>query len=275
MILSNSKNTFMKIQGKTIWITGASSGIGEALATELFNQGATVILSARSSGKLNAIKARLDDMAKGRCFIVPCDVTIPEQIEEAAAKVQQLTDHLDILVNNAGVSQRSFALDTTISVDRALFEVNYFGAIGITKSIVPWMIKKGGGNVVVISSMAGKFGFRMRSTYSASKHALHGFFETLRAELHDKNIKVTMVCPGRVKTDISVNSVTGDGKKYGIMDSGQARGVPVEKCARIIVRAVRNNRKEIFIGRSELLLLTIKRVCAPLYYWIVNRASPT
>jgi dehydrogenase/reductase SDR family member 7B len=265
----------MKIQGKTAWITGASSGIGEALATELFNQGATVILSARSTGKLNDIKARLDGIAKDRCYVVACDVTLPEQIAEAAAKVQQLTDHLDILVNNAGVSQRSYALDTTISVDRDLFEVNYFGAIGITKSIVPWMIKKGGGNVVVISSMAGKFGFRMRSTYSASKHALHGFFETLRAELNDKNIKVTMVCPGRVKTDISVHSVTGDGKKYGIMDSGQARGVPVEKCARIIIRAVRNNRKEIFIGGPELLLLTIKRVCAPLYYWIVNRASPT
>jgi len=265
----------MKIQGKTAWITGASSGIGEALATELFNQGATVILSARSAGKLSDIKTRLDGIAKDRCFIIPCDVTIQQQIEEAAKNVQQLTDRLDILINNAGVSQRSYALDTAISVDRDLFEVNYFGTIGITKSIVPWMIKTGGGNVVVISSMAGKFGFRMRSTYSASKHALHGFFETLRAELHDKNIKVTLICPGRVKTDISVHSVTGDGKKYGIMDSGQARGVPVEKCARTIVRAIRNNRREVFIGAPELLLLTIKRVCTPLYYRIVNRASPT
>jgi short-subunit dehydrogenase len=137
------------------------------------------------------------------------------------------------------------------------------------------MISRGGGQIVLMSSMAGKYGFRMRSAYSASKHALHGFFETMRAELHDKNVKVVMICPGRIKTDISIHSLTGDGKIYGKMDQGQARGVPVEKCARIIVRAIRHNRKEVFIGRVELFLLTIKRICPPLFYWIVNRASPT
>jgi dehydrogenase/reductase SDR family member 7B len=265
----------MKIEGKTAWITGASSGIGEALAEELFNGGATVILSARNVTRLNALKTRLDAIGSGRCHVVPCDLTKMQEIEQSADKIKQLVSRLDILVNNAGVSQRSYALETDIAVDRELLEVNFFSAVAVTKLILPWMISTGGGQVVVISSMAGKFGFRMRSAYAASKHALHGFFETLRAEVHDKHVGVTMICPGRVKTDISINSLTGNGKQYGIMDQGQAHGVPVEKCARIIVRAIRNDRKEVFIGSPELLLLVIKRICPPLYYWIVNHASPT
>jgi len=265
----------MKIEGKIAWITGASSGIGEALADGLFRQGVTVILSARNIDKLNIIKSRLDKKEKGRCYLVACDVTKQSEIEGAIAEIKKLVDRVDILINNAGVSQRSYALETDISVDRSLFEVNFFGAVAVTKGILPWMISRGGGHVVVISSMAGKYGFRMRSAYAASKHALHGFFETLRAELHDQHVKVTLICPGRVKTDISINSLTGDGKSYGKMDKGQANGVPVEKCARIIIKAIEHNRKEVFIGGAELFLLAVKRVCPPLYYWIVNRASPT
>jgi short-subunit dehydrogenase len=137
------------------------------------------------------------------------------------------------------------------------------------------MVSQGSGHIVVISSMAGKYGFRMRSAYSASKHALQGYFETLRAELTRDNIQITIVCPGRIKTDISVHSLMGDGQKYGKMDQGQAKGVPVEKCAKIIVRAIEHNRKEVFIGKRELLLLIIRRVCPPLYYRIVSSASPT
>ncbi len=265
----------MKIKGKTAWITGASSGIGEALALQLFNGGATVILSARNMNKLIDLKKKLDDKEQGRCFVIPCDVTRKYEIEDAVEKIKQLAPRVDLLINNAGVSQRSYALDTDIQVDRDLFEVNFFGSVMVTKAILPWMISKGGGHIIVLSSMAGKYGFRMRSAYAASKHALHGFYETLRAELHDKNIKVTLICPGRVNTDISVNSLTGDGKKYGIMDAGQANGVPVDKCARIIVRAIQCNRKEVFIGFRERFLLIVKRICPALYYWIVNRASPT
>jgi short-subunit dehydrogenase len=265
----------MRIPGKTAWVTGASSGIGQAVAEELFKQGATVVLSARNMNKLREIKAKLDSIEKDRCHIVECDNTKPSSIESAILQVKQSIPRLDILINNAGVSQRSLALETSIQVDRDLFEVNFFGTIGVTKGILPWMISQGGGYVVVISSMAGKYGFRMRSAYSASKHALHGFFETLRAEVHDKNIRVTLICPGRVRTDISINSFTADGKKYGIMDAGQAHGVPVEKCARVIVNAIKCNRKEVFVGRAELFLLAIKRLCPPLYYLIVNKASPT
>jgi dehydrogenase/reductase SDR family member 7B len=265
----------MKFKGKTVWITGASEGIGAALALGLFNQGATVVLSARNITKLGELKKKFDDMDEGRCHVVSCDVTNQSDITLAAEKIKKLLPRLDILINNAGVSQRSYALETDISVVRALFEVNFFGSVMVTQSILPWMIAQGGGIIVVMSSMAGKYGFRMRSTYAASKHALHGYFETLRAEMHDEQVKVTLICPGRIKTNISINSLTGNGKTYGIMDVGQARGVPVEKCARIILRAIGNNRKEVFIGGPEVFLLAIKRIATPLYYWIVNRASPT
>jgi dehydrogenase/reductase SDR family member 7B len=265
----------MKTEGKVTWITGASSGIGEALASELFDRGATVILSARSAAKLEEIKARFDEKAQGRCIVVPCDVTSESSVQDALKQVTQLAGRVDILINNAGVSQRSYALNTSLEVDRELFEVNFFGAVAVTKGIAPLMVSQGSGHIVVISSMAGKYGFRMRSAYSASKHALQGYFETLRAELYKDNIQVTIVCPGRIKTDISVHSLMGDGKTYGKMDKGQAQGVPVEKCAKIIVRAIEHNRKEIFIGKTELLLLIIKRVCPPLYYRIASQASPT
>jgi short-subunit dehydrogenase len=258
MKFSTVKIKTMKIEDKVVWITGASSGIGAALAAELFDRGATVILSARSAVKLEEIKARFDEKALGRCIVIPCDVTNKISIQEAIDQVKQLADHVDILINNAGVSQRSYALDTSLEVDRELFEVNFFGAVAVTKGIAPLMVRQGSGHIVVISSMAGKYGFRMRSAYSASKHALQGYFETLRAELHKDNIQVTIVCPGRIKTDISIHSLMGDGQTYGIMDKGQAQGVPVEKCAKIIVRAIEHNRMEVFIGKRELLLLIIK-----------------
>ncbi len=225
----------MKIEGKIAWITGASSGIGAALATELFDQGATVILSARSAAKLEEIKNRLDQKAPDRCLVIPFDVTSKFSVQEAVEQVKQMKGRVDILINNAGVSQRSYALSTSLEVDRKLFEVNFFGAVSVTKGIAPLMVSQGSGHIVVISSMAGKYGFRMRSSYSASKHALQGYFETLRAELTQDNVQVTIVCPGRIKTDISVHSLTGDGKTYDIMDKGQAQGfrsknVPVLLC---------------------------------------------
>jgi dehydrogenase/reductase SDR family protein 7B len=274
MNFSTVKLQTMKVEGKVAWITGASSGIGAALASELFNRGAIVILSARSAAKLEEIKARFDEKTPGRCIVVPCDVTSKSSVQEAIDRVKQLAGRVDILINNAGVSQRSYALNTSLEVDRELFEVNFFGAVAVTKGIAPAMVSQGSGHIVVISSMAGN-GFRMRSAYSASKHALQGYFETLRAELYQDNVQVTIVCPGRIKTDISVHSLMGDGQTYGKMDKGQAQGVPVEKCARIIVRGIEHNRKEIFIGKIELLLLIIKRVCPPLYYKIVSHASPT
>lgn len=264
----------MEFGGKTVWITGASSGIGKALALEFFRRGAAVVLSARSADKLGELKEILDGIETGRCHVVPCDVTDPESVRRAAGAVKSAIGRLDILVNNAGVSQRSTALETESRVERALFEVNFFGAVAVTRNALPWMIETGGGRIVVIGSMAGKFGFPMRSTYCASKHALQGYFETLRAELRGTGVGVTLVCPGRIRTDISIHSLKGDGTVYGRMDAGQERGMPVERCARIIVEAVRRRRKEILIGAPERLLYFIRRFCPPLFYGITERINP-
>jgi short-subunit dehydrogenase len=265
----------MSVKGKIVWITGASSGIGEAMAKEFFYHGATVILSARNKVLLTALKSRFDKTDATRSMILPFDISREPDVLNAAETIKKQMPRVDILINNAGVSQRSYALDTSISVDRDLFEVNFFGPVTLTKLVLPWMIENGGGHIAVISSMAGKFGFKMRTSYSASKHALNGFFESLRAELRSYNINVTIICPGRIKTEISVHSLTGDGSRYGVMDKGQINGVPVDTCARIIRRAVENNRKEVFIGKGEIFLLVIKRACPWLYYKLVNRISPT
>jgi short-subunit dehydrogenase len=265
----------MNIKDSVVWITGASSGIGEAVALAMFNRGATVVLSARNMEKLQRRKAEFEAVDKDRCHVVPFDITSTPEILDAVMKVKKRVPRIDILVNNAGVSQRSYAIDTSVEVDRRLFEVDFFGTITLTKALLPWMISSGGGHIAVISSMAGKYGFRMRTAYSAAKHALQGYFESLRAELHDKKIKVTLICPGRVNTDISIHSLVGDGQSYGIMDKGQQHGVPVRTCARIICNAIEKNRKEVFIGRREVFLLMVKRTCPPLYYWIVTKASPT
>src|SRR5512147_1351556 len=116
----------MKFQGKTVWITGGSAGIGEALAEQLFNQGAVLILSARNKEKLQTLKDRFDSKDPGRCHVIPCDITVPAQIASAADLVMKTVPSLDILVNNAGVSQRSYVLDTSLDTERKLFEVNYF-----------------------------------------------------------------------------------------------------------------------------------------------------
>lgn len=265
----------MDYTNKTVWITGASSGIGEALARGFFQRGATLFLTSRSADKLKSISDGFESVRKGSCYVVPCDVTKSEDIDRAVETIRTHVQRLDVLVNNAGVSQRSLALETSQEVERQLFEVNYFSAVAIAHAVVPWMISQGGGHLAVVSSMAGKFGFRMRSTYCASKHALHGYFETLRAETSRNRIHITLIVPGRIRTGISVHAVTADGTPHGKLDRGQEKGIAVEKCADIIIRAIANRRKEVFIGRMELVLLAIKRLFPPLYYYIVNRASPT
>jgi dehydrogenase/reductase SDR family protein 7B len=265
----------MKVEGKNIFITGASSGIGEALSVELVKRGARVIISGRNIQKLRQLKTGLDSLSAGSCILISMDVTKSEEISNGVKAALSQAGRIDILVNNAGISQRSLVLNTTVEVDRKIFETDFFGSVALTKAFLPSMISQGGGQIVVISSMAGKYGFPMRSAYSAAKHALHGFFETLALELSQKQIYVNLICPGRIITNVSINAVTADGSAYGIMDKGQARGMPVEKCARRIVRAIEKNSKETYIGGPEYLLLLIKRLLPGLFFRIAGKISPT
>lgn len=269
----------MSFNDKTIWITGASSGIGEALALEIARTAAgntppRLILSARRKEALEAVAKACEDLGAS-CWVYPLDVSDQAMVESVAQTVQQERGSIDYLFNNAGISQRSLARETSLEVDRKIMEVNYFGAIALTKAILEGMIEKGGGHIINISSVVGKFGFPLRTAYAASKHAMHGFFESLRAESWQENIRVLVVCPGRIRTNISFNALTKDGSKHGVMDDGQAAGIAPDKCARIILRGIRRNKKELYIGRKESLLIYIRRYLPALYYRMVKKLKPT
>lgn len=264
----------MDFSGKTIWITGASSGIGEALAVEWASHKPMLILSGRNIGRLEAVK-RLCENRGAICHVVPVDLTREETLVSAVATVFSIVPAVDVLVNNGGISQRSYAAETPMEVDRTLFETNFFGAVSLTKKVLASMIARQSGHIVVISSIVGKFGFPLRTAYSASKHALQGYFESLRAELKSSNIRITIVSPGRIHTAISLNAIDKNGEQHGVMDEAQQKGMPADKCARKIITAVKNNRKDILIGRKELLMFYVRKYIPCLYHHMVSKVKPT
>jgi short-subunit dehydrogenase len=255
----------VKFAGQTIWITGASSGIGEASAYAFAREGARLVLSSRRSEELERVRrncARPDDH-----LIVPLDLARSETFGAITADVCARCGQIDVLLNNGGVSQRALAVDATAEVERALMEVDYFGPVALTKAVLPAMRARRAGHVVVISSVMGYLGTPGRSTYAAAKHALHGYFDSLRAELWRENIAVTIVCPGYVRTAVSDNALGPRGERHGRTDSTHERGIAVEKCAAAIVRAVARRREEIVVGGWEVTGYYLKRF-AP---WLLSR----
>lgn len=256
-----------------VWITGASSGIGEALAQAFAIQGARVLLSARRQSELERVRQSLPHPE--RHAVVPLDLTDPDQITAAAERVQREFGGVDILVNNGGISQRSRVADTELAVDRRVMELNYFGAIAMAKAVLPQMLAQGGGRMVVISSLVGELPTPMRSAYCASKHALHGWFDALRAEEHDQGLRVTMVMPGFVRTNVSINAITADGGKHGIMDPHQDAAMAPEVCAARIIRAVQQDREQVIIGGREVVGIYLKRWFPALYRKVIRRIKTT
>jgi len=257
------------MKNKIVWITGASSGIGEAMAKELDQQGASVILSARREAELLRVQKTLTNPST----IIPLDVTISEDIQSAAEAAITAYGHVDILINNAGISQRSKVMDTSMETTRRLFEVNVFGNLAVTKAILPHMLSRNSGNIVVISSVAGKLSTPMRSTYAATKHALHVWYDALWAELSHTGIGVNIICPGYIKTDISINALAGDGSKHGVMDDNQANGLSPQQCAKQIAAAIKKNKVETFIGGKEVWGVKARRFMPALYYNIIKKMS--
>ena len=264
----------MSLKDKVAWITGGSSGIGEATAYELAKNGVKLILSSNQEKELAEVRQKCEEIG-AKCFALPFDLTESERLPVIVNEAHSFFGRIDILFNNGGISQRSMAIDTPIEVDRKIMEIDYFGGIIITKSVLPLMVKNGGGQIIVTTSIAGKFGFPLRSAYCASKHALYGFYETLRAEMFDKNISVTFICPGRVKTNISVNAIDEKGRPYGKMDDGQNSGLPVEMAGKQIVKAIVKKKREKLIGKKELLMVYIKKYLPWLFYKIVTKIKPT
>ena len=263
----------MEFNGKTIWITGATSGIGKAMALHIANQGVSLILSGRNLDSLKVV-ATICEYKGSKVQVIPFDLSDSKSVEHAAQTALKSNHKIDCLYQVGGISQRSFVEDTSLEVDRKIMEVNFFGTIALVKAVLPSMIKSGGGYLAVTSSIVGKFGFPYRSAYSASKHALHGFFESLRAENVANNIKVSIIIPGRVKTQISVNALDRDGKAHNKMDDGQAQGMSVEKCAHVICRKLKKEKKEILVGGKEIMMVHIRRFLPALYYKLSSKVEP-
>jgi len=254
----------MNVKNKVVWLTGASSGIGESLAYELAKRGAKLILSARREEVLNKVKQKClelnsslnDDDIK----VLTLDLEQTQELNDKASQAIKLFGAVDILINNGGISQRSLAFETSVEVDERLMKINYIGTVALTKAVLPTMVKAKRGQIVTVSSMVGKFGTPYRSGYAASKHAIHGFMDSLRAELHDNGIIVTIVCPGFVATNVSLNALSGDGSASGEMDKQTEAGIKPTDFAVAMANAIEANKAEVYIaGAKEKLGLFMKR----------------
>jgi len=258
-----------------IWITGASSGIGEALTNAFYRDGARLIISSRRPEVLEEVKKSLG-ADSGQIYILPLDLTQTDQHDEKVQEALQAFGHIDMLVNNGGISQRSGAVETKLSVVRQLMEVNFFGTISLTKALLPAMIERQSGHIVVISSVMGKFSTHSRSTYAASKHALHGWFEALRQEVMDDNIAISMVCPGFVRTNVAKNSLTADGSKHNKMGDGHAKAMTADEFARKLLPKLAAKKAEVFItGIKERLALYLSRFAPGLLRKILKNSKVT
>jgi len=261
------------VAGRLVWITGASSGIGEALARGAAAQGARVILSARRVEVLEEVRAsceRPDDHVA-----VPLDLGDEASVRSAATRVLAEIGVPDLVIHNGGVSQRSLVRDTDLAVLRRVMEVNYFGTVGLTLALLPAMRARGSGRFVVVSSLTGKFGTPLRSGYAASKHALHGFFDSLRAEAWQDGVGVTLVCPGFVRTQVSINALTGDGAAQGSMDVATERGLTPEAVATQILRAAARERDEVIIAGREGFAVWLKRLLPGFFNRMIRKARVT
>lgn len=253
---------------KVIWITGASSGIGEALAYELSKVGAYLVLSSRNITELERVQENCS--APERVLMLPCDVTHFEKNAAVAQKAIAFQGRIDILINNAGISQRALAQETKLTVDQQIMNVNYFGSISITKAILPHMIERQQGHIVIMSSVLGKMGVPYRSAYCASKHALQGFFDALRAEIHKENIDVTSICPGYVRTNVTKNALKGDGTPNNEIARSTAAGYNPKEFAQMALRAIAKRKKEVYFAKGELMGVYLNRMAPNIFFRLIR-----
>ncbi len=261
-----------KFEDQVVWITGASSGIGEALAYAFAKSGARLVLSARRAEALNRV-ANNCEAPKSNVYCLPIDLN---HSDHAAAWVAQVVAHfgrIDVLINNAGIGQIGYAADMTEAVEREIMEINYFGQVNLTKAVLPTMQERGSGKIVVISSILGKFGMAGLAAYAASKHAVQGYFESLRAEVKKDGVKVLIVSPGFIKTEVTKNSLLPDGTKYEKDSPAQEKGLPTDVFAQRFLKAVGSHRKHVYIGRMETWAPTFKFFFPGIFYWLIAKVA--
>ena len=259
----------MNLNDTIVWITGASSGIGRALAVECARQGAHLMLTARRLDALEETRrmcSRPDDH-----LCMEHDVTDAAAHDAIMQAIMQRWGRLDILLLNAGMGQRGSIAETDPAVERRLMEVNYFGQTEVLHAALPHFLAQGKGQVVVVTSIMGKLSTPRRATYAASKHALHGFFEGLRAELFRTDISVTLLCTGYIKTAISLHSVKGSGQAHGAMDDQHRNAMPADAYARKALRAIIKRKPVAYIGGPERFGPLLERLSPALVRWLLPR----
>lgn len=265
----------MQVLDKTIWLTGASSGMGEQMAYQLCEKGAKLILSSRREDALLAVKEKCVGKWKDDILVLPMDLSQPDSFNEKAQQVFKRFGEVDILINNGGISQRALVEDTSMEVYRKVMEVDFFAAVQLSKLVLPGMLKKRRGQHVVITSATGIISTPYRSAYAAAKHALHGFYDALHAEGYHRGIRVTLVCPGFVQTNVSYNALTGTGESRKKHDKEILKGLKPEKAAAKIVRALEKEKEEIYFGGgTEMMGIYIKRFFPGLFARLVRKYAP-
>lgn len=255
-------------QDRVVWLTGASSGIGEGVAYALAQQGAKLILSARRVEELERVKRNCAG-APSHIAILPLDVAALQAAPEKAKQAHALFGRIDVLINNAGVGFRGYVKDTELATQQRVMQVNYFGPVALTKATLPYMIEQQSGQIVIISSLAGKLPIPGHAAYCASKHALHGFFDSLRAEVYRYGVKVTIICPGFVQTRISENALLPDGSvRGGVGGKEHRRSMTIEASAKHILYAIRAEKQEYDYGGIEKFAVPIRKF----FPWLYSRA---
>ncbi|HIO31375.1 SDR family oxidoreductase [Marinobacter salarius] len=261
---------------RVVWITGASSGIGEALAARFARENARVVLSARRQRELERVRQRCIDAgaAPENMLVLPLDVTDLPSLPVAGDHVISHFGQIDLLINNAGLSQRSLCKDTELSVYQKLLDVDVMGQIVLTKAVLPHMLERQSGHLAVTASVAGKVGVPLRTGYCAAKHAVMGFFDALRAEVEDDGILVSTITPGFIRTDISRNALAADGSAFGEEDENIAGGMDVGECADVIVSALAKGKREIPVGKGkEMAALWVKRVAPEMMFKLARKQN--
>jgi dehydrogenase/reductase SDR family protein 7B len=260
-----------KVQDSVVWITGASSGIGTELALAFARRKCKLVLSGRKIDALQTVADQAQLLGAPHVWVKPFDGTDFSAIPSLGAQIWEETGGVDILINNAGISQRSLTAETDLSVDQSIMNINYFAAVALTKSILHQMIEKGNGHVVMMSSVVGYFGYYQRSAYAASKHALHGFTDSLWAECSNQGIKTLLVTPGGVRTNISLNALNGKGEQFGKLDNLQAKGMEPDWVANKVIQAIESNKRELLLAQKERILVVLRRFFPTIFFWIIPK----
>ncbi|XP_071965597.1 dehydrogenase/reductase SDR family protein 7-like [Antedon mediterranea] len=264
-----------KLQSKVVVITGASSGVGEACAHAFYRCGCKVILCSRRRNELERVKEQLMslqlEIETYTPVVVPLDLENTDDIRVRAIEILECFGRVDVLINNGGISFRGTARETDIDIDKKIMNINYFGAVALTKVLLNSMIFEGSGHIIAVSSIQGRMAIPYRTAYTASKYALQAFFDSLRAEVADNNINVTVVSPSYINTNLSLHAVCSDGSAHGVMDSTTAKGMSSKYVANQIVKAVVTKRKDLMLGPIDhKLAVHLRNLLPSLYFWIMK-----